>query len=568
MLRSYTSYTGLKTWALDWILFATVVYHLLISPYTKVEESFNLHAVHDLINYGIYDVPHFDHKEFPGAVKRSFVGSLMIFIVSKPLLTIVDILDAWIPSSSFYHKDTQLVRQITVRFALGLVNLITFIKLRGAIFKSVRLSVHGERIQLWFSILQFSQFHFFYYASRTLPNFVAMPMVSTGISWILQGRTTSGICIIMATGIILRTEILAFGILIYIIAIALRELKLRNTFPKLLATSISASVVTMLVDTYFWQEPSFPELESFYFNVIEGKSAQWGTEPFHSYLTKYVPKLFILPVVPCLAFFGLFVPSYHSTKAKIIIFSSWAYILLMSIQPHKEWRFIIYSSPGILLSASCFLAKIEPRTRLLKSIMFTLVCLVILVSYILSIFAGFVSSFNYPGGYALQLLNDRLSTVVNSYPNSDPIMIHLNVKSRMTGASLFGEIRSNSLIYDKTEDEMKLNDKRFWQQFSYVISDCAFESCSFSPFENDTWSIIDTVEGYHGFDKQRLVDDLGLFLRTPAGSISFITQIVKSHNLQFIYDLSKRYIVLYPTLCIYRKTGIDSTSDLMAAKSS
>ncbi|KAG7872714.1 hypothetical protein KL938_005292 [Ogataea parapolymorpha] len=540
----------------------------MISPYTKVEESFNLHAIHDLINYGIYDIPHFDHKEFPGAVKRSFVGSLMVFIVSKPLLTIVDFLDTWIPASSFYHKDTQLVRQVTVRFVLGLLNLIAFIKLREAIFKNVRLSVHGEQIQLWFSILQFSQFHFFYYASRTLPNFVAMPMVSTGISWILQGHTISGISVIMATGILLRIEILAFGISIYIIAIALRELKLRNTLPKLLATSISASLVTMLVDTYFWQKPSFPEVESFYFNVIEGKSAQWGTEPFHSYFTKYIPKLFVLPVVPCLAFFGLFVPSYHSTKAKIIILSSWAHILLMSIQPHKEWRFIVYSLPGILLSASCFLAKIEPRTRLLRSIMFTLVCLVISVSYILSIFAGFASSFNYPGGYALQLLNDRLSTVVNSYPNSVPIMIHLNVKSRMTGASLFGEIKSKFLIYDKTEDELKLNDKEFYQQFSYVISDCALESCSFCTLENYTWSLIDIVEGYHNFDKQRLVDDLGLFLQTPAGSISFITQMVKSHNLQFIIDLSKRYIILYPTLYIYRKTEIGSTSNLVIAKSS
>ncbi|KAG7843544.1 hypothetical protein KL942_000640 [Ogataea angusta] len=567
MLTSHTSYMKLKAWSLDLILFATVVFHLMISPYTKVEESFNLQAIHDLINYGIYNVHHFDHKEFPGAVKRSFVGSLMIFLASKPLLAIIDTFDAWMPASLFYHKDTQLIRQVTVRFVLGLLNSITFIKLREAVAKSLRLSAQGEQIQLWFSILQFSQFHFFYYASRTLPNFVAMPMVSTGISWILQGHTISGISIIMATGIILRIEILAFGILLYITAIALGDLRLGSTLPKIVTTSISASLMTMLVDTYFWQEFSFPEVESFYFNVIEGKSVQWGTEPFHTYFTKYIPKLFILPVVPCLALLGLFVPSYLSIKAKIIIFSSWAYILLMSIQPHKEWRFIVYSLPGILLSASCFLAKIEPRSRLLRNIMFTLVCLVISVSYILNIFAGFVSSFNYPGGYALQLLNDRLSAVMTSHPNSDPIMIHLSVKSRMTGASLFGEIKSSLLIYDKTEDELKLNDKEFWKHFSYVISDCALESCSYCPLQNDKWSLIDIVEGYHGFNKQRIVHDFGLFLQTPAGSISFIIQMFRSHNYQFIIDLSRRYIILNPALYVYRIKETGGTSNLVVAKS-
>jgi len=39
--------------ALDGLLFTVGWAHVLLAPYTKVEESFNLHAVHDVLMYGI-----------------------------------------------------------------------------------------------------------------------------------------------------------------------------------------------------------------------------------------------------------------------------------------------------------------------------------------------------------------------------------------------------------------------------------------------------------------------------------------------------------------------------------
>lgn len=39
--------------ALDLLVLATAWTHVFLAPYTKVEESFNLHAVHDVLMYGV-----------------------------------------------------------------------------------------------------------------------------------------------------------------------------------------------------------------------------------------------------------------------------------------------------------------------------------------------------------------------------------------------------------------------------------------------------------------------------------------------------------------------------------
>lgn len=70
---------------------ALILLHLYWAPFTKVEESFNIQATHDILTYGIPSSnikralqAQYDHFTFPGAVPRTFVGALVLAGLSRP----------------------------------------------------------------------------------------------------------------------------------------------------------------------------------------------------------------------------------------------------------------------------------------------------------------------------------------------------------------------------------------------------------------------------------------------------------------------------------------------------
>lgn len=143
-----------------------ILLHLYISPYTKVEESFNLQAIHDIIHFGIpnplsdgaksYIQQHYDHVAFPGSVPRTFVGAIILAGLTKPFTRICT-------------SPQQL--QLIARGVLGLINAWVLIR-----FKSAVDVTFGRTAGRFYICFLASQFHVIYYASRTLPNMLALPL--------------------------------------------------------------------------------------------------------------------------------------------------------------------------------------------------------------------------------------------------------------------------------------------------------------------------------------------------------------------------------------------------------
>lgn len=157
---SASTMTRFELWHLSAFLFSCLaLLHLYVSPFTKVEESFNIQAAHDVLTYGVPTQnvelrfkAQFDHMEFPGAVPRTFIGALMLAGIAGPVLWLRDGLN----------------QQMVVRGILGAFNALSLITYAVGVKKTF-----GRNVAAWFVLFQASQFHIFYYASRTLPNMFA-----------------------------------------------------------------------------------------------------------------------------------------------------------------------------------------------------------------------------------------------------------------------------------------------------------------------------------------------------------------------------------------------------------
>lgn len=118
----------LEAWHLAAFVFpALSLLHLYLSPYTKVEESFNIQATHDILTYGIPTEnvhlrfkAQYDHMTFPGAVPRTFVGALFVSGVAKPVISYfhLSLPDQQFLGKYFASSKESTLANITAQFVL------------------------------------------------------------------------------------------------------------------------------------------------------------------------------------------------------------------------------------------------------------------------------------------------------------------------------------------------------------------------------------------------------------------------------------------------------------------
>ncbi|CAO3649588.1 unnamed protein product [Cunninghamella blakesleeana] len=419
-----------------------------------------------------------------------------------------------------YHTNI-FIEQYIVRLVLGSCVYIGILK-----FGNSLTTLYGSKTTELFFLLNACQFHLIFWSSRTLPNMFALPLVLFGLSHWIQRRTALGthqpyhlkwmIYYFSIAGIIFRFEcgILLVILLIYELCLhhhlpSLFSFLKNNIISPLIISCVSNLILTLLIDSWFWQpllmsssitlpfttiKLLWPEGMVFYFNAILNKSSEWGTLPFYAYFILFLPRLLMISYP--LAILGFILHPIH----RKILFPFLIYILLFSLLPHKEWRFIVYTLPTftavasktlsdlLLFTSSSYSKKKEKKeeqkiissssssvqqqqdlfkkNQLKRIILRLFIISGLITSFLLSALLLWISTYNYPGGVALYDLHEQLKN------ETGKMYIHLDVKTAMTGASRFGQKRDSphqQWEYSKNETHQRLDDY-FEQRYTHLIT--------------------------------------------------------------------------------------------------
>ncbi|KAI9502912.1 GPI mannosyltransferase, partial [Coemansia spiralis] len=412
---------------LDCVFAAAVALSVIWAPYTKVEESFFIQAVHDILKWGWIN-NRFDHLAFPGVVPRSFIGPLFLSVLTYP--------------AKLFNSGAAegLWMQISARLVLGWTIAWANSKLRAAVNEAF-----GLESGRWYVVFCICQFHYTFWTSRMIGNTIALvPVLLAQAYWLhciaAQSATIKRrFYCRMAAVLVFTCVVLRFDVAVFAVAMLAVEITscTRRAIYVLLSVFALSVLVSSAIDSYYWQTPwMWPELQVFRFNIIHGRSSEWGVSPPHYYFTYFIPRL-LLGALP-FACMGMLIDQ----KAARLAIPYLAAIGMFSVNGHKEWRFILPAVPVLNVCAAAGVSKLC-QIAALRQIVRRLAYMLSIASLALAMLMTHVSSLNYPGGHALAQLHAIEQDTAN-------VHVHIDVFTAMTGVSRFGQVK-NEWIYDKTE---------------------------------------------------------------------------------------------------------------------
>ncbi|GAA6051574.1 hypothetical protein JCM3770_003479 [Rhodotorula araucariae] len=457
--------------------------HVLLVAPTKVEESFVLTAVRDILVHGVHSPERFDHLEFRGAVPRSFVAPTLLAGL------------AWLPLRALAALDlvqTGLDAQVLVRLSLALASALSLIFLSRAV-----RGAYGVKVAKYFLLLAATQFHVPFWAGRTLPNMLAFPLVQIAVGLLIappalssvtrprratQSHLLTAFALLTFAAVVIRLELAALLAPFALEHLARGLVGFRELLATGMVTAAGSLVLSVAVDTHFWQSPTWlwPEGHAFLFNVVEGKSAEWGVSPPSYYFLSALPKLLHLALAPAL--FSLIA----DRRTRRLLLPCLAFIALLSGLQHKEWRFVVYVVPAFTVAAAAGVVAIGSLSASPQLRRLSLLALLAL-NLALTTLGLVASSGNYPGAAALAALERALPP--RTHGGAPAVWrVHIAPAAKMAGASNFLVLDSAhapppreawylsprgvvppAIVYDRSESEPESREAPSRRAYDYAL---------------------------------------------------------------------------------------------------
>jgi alpha-1,6-mannosyltransferase len=318
------------------------------------------------------------------------------------------------------------------------------------------------------------------------------------------------LCLYLLTiaGIVFRSELaILVGTITLYLLVTQRASVTGVIIPAGLGGLIIGLLCTVPLDSFFWQSfPLWPEWTAFYYNTVQGRSADWGVSPWHYYFLNALPRLILNPATYLICIPVALLNMATRKRSLDLLIPLLSFVALYSLLPHKEWRFILYVIPGLTGIAAAGASWIWTRRG--KSVIYAALSMV-LVGSVLGSFAAStavlgISSLNYPGGEALQILHHGIR-----HPQKPKSNVFIDNLACQTGVTRFleghrgahtvlNELEAQDALpirtwtYDKTEDPEALLDPMFWVDFDYVLAERPEKIIG-------SWEVVHVVYAFGGF---------------------------------------------------------------------
>jgi alpha-1,6-mannosyltransferase len=452
---------------LDLVMIIQSIAYILMAPYTKVEESFNTQATHDLL-YFPTNLEAYDHFMFPGVVPRTFLGSVIISTMNMPIVYLL--------KRCLSEPQAKFLSLCLVRFTLGLFSILAQCFFRNGI--TLRF---GASVSKWYAITVICQFHLLFYFSRPLPNTFALIFIFMALGYWMRDQHQHLFVMLAITAVIFRSDTFVFIVPIAIISLLTGKIGFFTGIILGFLSIIIGIVYSIVVDSYFWQRIVWSEGEVLYYNTVLNKSHEWGVQPAHWYFSSALPRALLgtAAFIP----FGIVFHRHRNTSVLPYFLSGLLFVAFYSLLPHKELRFIFFGIPLFNLTAAVGIERIRSK---FKSI-FKLLSMGLILSFVASLVFLYISSYNYYGAGALNRLHRMESK------NYGLKYVHMDAHVTMNGVSRYLQYPTSFWIYSKQEKNVNYRD------YTHILSGKNLEQMNLTAsYFPKVFALVGTENGFDG----------------------------------------------------------------------